>query len=183
MNRDILSIIAASELLGGICVLSGYAMIPLTGYRLEPAWQAAPGLAFGVFAMASGVALLRRKRWGVSASIAVQLLQLVSVSIVSRVRYVALAGPVAQLIVATTGVRLEAGGGGAFVAVPWSLDGTLGSLGTQAQAGFGVQPSPLAESEFTMAVNLVAFYFLWRLSDYLGRNGKPLETVIIAPAA
>jgi hypothetical protein len=181
MNRDILFIIAASELLGGICVLSGYAIIAIGGYRFDPAWQAITGIGFGVFAMASGVALLRRNRWGVPASIAVQLLQLVSISIASHLRYVVFAGPLLQFIVATTGVRLEAGGGGVFVAVPWSQDGTLGALGSHIEVGIGYQPGSLADSTFTMAINLTAIYFLWHLVDYVGKHDG-VEDALREPA-
>lgn len=183
MNRDILRIIAASELLGGIFVLAGYALLGIAGYRLNPAWQALPAVAFGVLAMASGIALFRGMRWGVRASIALQLLQVASFSIASHLRYVALAGPIVQLIVATTGVRLEFGGGGAFVAVPWSQDGTLGALGVHLEAGIGYQPGTLADSGFTMGVNLLAIYFVWRLSDAVSAKDPAARDASVAPAA
>jgi hypothetical protein len=183
MNRNILPIIAASELLGGIFVLSGYALFALAGYRLNPAWQALPAVAFGAIAMASGIALFRGSRWGVRASIAVQLLQIASFSIASHLRYVALAGPIVRMIVATTGVRLEFGGGGAFVAVPWSQDGSLGALGVHLEAGLGYQPGTLADSEFTMGVNLLAIYFLWRLSALVGAKDPAASDLSVAPAA
>ena len=166
MNRDILRIIAASELLGGILLLAGYALVPLTGYRIDPAWQALPAMAFGAFSMAGGIALYRQYPWGVRASLGVQLLQVASFSVASHFRYVAFAGPLLQLIVSTTGIRINAGGGGAFVAVPWSYDGSLGALGAHLEAGIGFQPGPLSDSTFTMAANLVAIYFLWRLSAF-----------------
>jgi hypothetical protein len=183
MKRDILRIIAASELLGGIFVLSGYALLALGGYRLNPAWQALPAVAFGAFAMVSGIALYRGRRWGVRASMLLQLLQIASFSIVSHLRYVALVGPIVQLIIATTGVRLEVGGGGAFVAVPWSQDGSLGALGVHLEAGLGFQPGTLADSEFTMGVNLLAIYFLWRLSAFVAANDSAATDVSVAPAA
>jgi hypothetical protein len=133
--------------------------------------------------MASGVALFRRNRWGVPASIGLQLFQIASFSVASHFRYVALAGPLVQLIVATTGVRLNIGGGGAFVAVPWSQDGSLGALGAHLEAGIGFQPGTLADSEFTMAVNLVAIYFLWRLFDFVGEKGRAASEESVAPAA
>lgn len=175
MKRDILTIIAASELLGGIFVLAGYAVFAATGYRLDPAWLAAPGIAFGLFSMACCIALFRGARWGVPASIGMQLLQVASVSVASHFRYVAFAGPFAQVIVATTGVRFDVGGGGAFVAFPFSQDGTLGALGTHLEVGVGFQPGTLAESGFMMAVNLVAIYFLWRLFDLTGANRRVLR--------
>jgi hypothetical protein len=183
MKRDITRLIAASELLGGIFLLSGYALLVTGGYRLDPAWQAIPGLAFGAFAMSAGIALFRGHRWGVSASLAVQALQVISMSVISHFRYVAFAGPLAQLIMATTGVRFNIGGGGAFVAVPWSQDGSLGALGANLEVGVGYQPGTLAASQFTIAVNFVAVYFLWRLLTLLGDHERPARSELVAPAA
>jgi hypothetical protein len=183
MNRDIRRLIAASELLGGIFIISGYTLLVTTGFRLDPAWQAVPGLVYGVSAMAAGIALFRGLRWGVPASVAVQALQVVSVSVISQFRYVAFAGPLAQLVVATTGVRFNVGGGGAFVAVPWSLDGSLGALGANLQAGVGFQPGTLADSQFTVAINFAAIYFLMRLIRPLRTESNTATGEVVAPAA
>ncbi|MDB4905989.1 MAG: hypothetical protein JWO05_773 [Gemmatimonadetes bacterium] len=183
MKQDILRIIAASELLGGIFALVGYALVPLAGFHFEPAWQPLTGIAFGAFAMACGIGLFRGARWGVPASISLQVSQLASFSVASHFRYVALAGPLVRVIVATTGVRFEVGGGGAFIAVPGGMDGTLGAVGVVVQAGFGFFPASLAESGFTMGVNLVAAYFLWRLAEFVGEPTPVVSQDSAAPNA
>lgn len=132
--------------------------------------------------MGAGIALFRKQRWGVPASMAVQVLQLASVSVASHFRYVAFAGPVAQLIIATTGVRLNVGGGGAFTAIPWSQDGSLGAIGANLEGGVGFQPGTLAESEFTLAINFVAIYFLWHLSAKSDEKTQAAPVEPIAPA-
>ena len=165
MNSRPLRIIATLELLGGVSVVIGYAVL-LSRYHFNPAWQVYPGLLFSLLAIAAGILLLRSHPWGVPLSLALQASQVVSLSIVSHFRYVALAGPIAQLIVATTGFYFELGGGGSFVAVPWSTDGTLGALGMSFSFGTGYRPQPLSESTLTVGINIAAVYCLWLLATF-----------------
>ena len=157
-------------------------LLHLQGYVLDPPWQAIPGLAFIALSMAAGILLLRNHRYGVPASILVQALQILSVSVPSRLRFVAVAGPIAQLIVATTGVRFEVGAGGAFVAVPWSDDGALGALGTHFEIGVGFAPGALVNSRFTVALNFAAVYFLWHLVRSVRRRDAK-NGAAVGPAA
>jgi hypothetical protein len=167
--------IAVFEILGGICVGIGYVVFLLSGYRFNPMWQAYAGLAFALLATGAGILTWRKRPWGVPLSIAVQALQVASLSVVAHFRYVALAGPLLRLIVSTTGAYFELGGGGNFVAVPWSDDGTLGALGASFAAGTGYRPQPLSESTFTVGFNVVAAYCLWRLIAFAaaGRKAAP----------
>jgi hypothetical protein len=162
MKSRSMKLVAIFELLGGVSVVIGYAAVLSRGH-FNPAWQVYPGLLFALLAITAGVLLLRSHPWGVPVSIVLQALQIVSLSIVPTFRYVALAGPVAQVIVATTGFYFELGGGGSFVAVPWSTDGTLGALGMAFSLGGGYRPQPLSESTFTIGINIAAAYSLWLL--------------------
>lgn len=176
-----IKVIAVFEILGGICVGIGYVMFLRSGYRFNPKWQAYPGLAFALLATGAGILMWRERRWGVPLSIAVQALQVLSLSLVAHVRYVALAGPLLQFIASTTGVYFELGGGGNFVAVPWSDDGTLGALGASFSVGTGYHPQPLSESTFTVGVNVAAAYCLWRLIAFAAASRKSAHVPGTAP--
>ena len=167
MARGILSIVATSELVGGILAIVGWVLIAAT-HDVQPAWSILPAFGFGLLAMLSGILLFRQHHWGVPLSIAVQVLQILSISSVGQYRYVALAGPFSQLILASNGVRLNIGAGGAFVGVPWCQDGSLEAPGVSVDVDGGVMPGSLADSGFTVAINFVALYFLWRLLDFVG---------------
>jgi hypothetical protein len=144
----------------------------LSRHHFNPAWQVYPGPLFALLAISAGILLLRSHPWGVPLSIVLQALQIVSLSIVPTFRYVALAGPVAQLILATTGFYFELGGGGSFVAVPWSSDGTLGALGMAFSMGGGYRPQPLSESTFTIGINIAVAYSLWLLVSHVAAERR-----------
>lgn len=172
MTRDKQGLIAGAQVVGGILVIAGYALFPLTGLYFDPAWQVVPPMAFGLMSMMAGIALFRQSRWAIPFSIVVQVLQLFSVSYPGHFRYVAFAGPLAQLICSTTGVRLNFGAGGAFAAFARSPDGTLGAPGVALQTGFGIQPGPMADSTLTIALNFVAIYFIYHLVDIVVERRK-----------
>jgi hypothetical protein len=182
MKNDIRLIIASSEVVGGALVLVGYALVAAFGLRPDPLWQVFPGIVFALVSIAAGWLLHRRHRWGVALSLAVQGLQIANLSLPGTLRYVAFAGPLLQLVAASTGVRLNLGGGGAFVLVPWSNDGTLRAPGVNVAIGAGYQPGLLADSQVTLAINFVALYFLWRLLTSVRTEARHTESEVHARA-
>jgi hypothetical protein len=152
--------IATVELLGGLFVLIGYGITLATLPNPLPLWVSLPGLAFGVLNVFAGVLLLRDRPLGIPASLIAQILQVVNVRWVSVLTFVAHAGLRGLVILSTTGVRLEVGAGGGFLALPTAPDGSLVNIGAQLEVGLGIQPAPLSESWLTISVNLFPIVFI-----------------------
>lgn len=168
-------LLAATELLGGIFVIAGYALIQVMQPNYLAFWQIAMAVGFGVFATSAGVALLRSHRWGVPLSLALQALQLVAISSTSHFRFVSLAGIKVRLVVASNGGALLFGGGGEFLAIPFNPNGSIKGLGNELEVGLYFGDKPLEAAALTVGINLAAAFFAWRLFVYR----KP----IVVPAA
>jgi hypothetical protein len=96
-------------------------------------------------------------------SIATQSLQVVAFSVPSAFRYVALAGLKVRIVIASNGIHVPFGGGGEFLATSRPPNGSLTAVAIELQAGVRIADQPVSASQFTIAINLVAVYFLWRL--------------------
>ena len=122
------------------------------------------GSIFFVTAAVAGAQLLRGRRLGAILSFGVQLLQVVAFSFGPR--FVARAGILGAIVFASNGLRVEGGFDGRFVATTIH-NGELDAGGTGLDFGTGFAGSPLRDSTVTVAVNLVAIYFAFRLWRYL----------------
>jgi len=120
----------------------------------------------GALTVMAGLLLLLKERTGVVPSLGVQLAQVVNFSL--GWRYVFLAGPKVTWVLASVGTLMDVGVGGNFLLTPTPSDGTLNALGYGASVYFGLMPHPLATSHWTIGVNLLAGYSVYRLWLALG---------------
>ena len=170
--------VAASELLGGIFVAVGYVMYHVARPDTLAGWQIALGLSFAVLAGYAGVQLMRGRLSGVRASIVVQLLQVVSFTVMPVARFVALAGLRAGPVISSAGIELRLRGGGDFVAIPFARDATLAAVGTGLEFGIRIALDGLASVAFD--VNVIALYFAWRLIRLLAESRSQLAESVVA---
>jgi len=159
-------LLAASELLGGILVIIAYAFTGAIQPGYMAGWQNILALSFGGLSIYAGSQLFRGKRIGLRLSAILQLLQVVSISFTPFVRFVALSGLKARLIIASNGVHFAFGGGGEFIAIPRAQDGTLTAIAMALQFTMSIAADSLAASAGTFALNFVPIFFLWHLSEF-----------------
>jgi hypothetical protein len=179
-NSSWLELLASSELLGAILTVVGYAIFVEGRPGTLAGWQVALGLIFATLAGVAGVQLWRGRTFGRRLSLAVQLLQIASLNVTPLVRYVALAGLRVGPVFSSAGVGFRVRGGGEFIAIPFSRDGTLFAVGSALEIG-GRFAADLTGSGLSFDVNLLAVYFAWRL--YRLRDAELLPAAApVAPA-
>ena len=125
------------------------------------------------FTLGAGGLLFAEERAGLAMSLVVQCLQIVQLNY--GVRFVLLAGPEINLLLSSVGVRVEAGGGGAFALLSAPPDGTLLASGVSGEANAGFMAHQLSTATWALSINVVALYFfvrLWRLDDALTAEAK-----------
>ena len=160
MTASRITVIASVQLLGGLALLIGYALTAVTARTGFADWQFFLGALFGVFSCVAAVRLHRGLPNGVQLSMIVQAIQILAITVVPSLRFVAVAGIKLRIILASTGFYWQVGFGGEFIAVPFARDGSLGALGSELSIFGAVAPRPLEQSSLTVAVNLAALYFL-----------------------
>lgn len=156
-----------SQIIGGLLMLLGVWQIT----HLEPgnihvvfspiAW------GFAALSVVAGYQLLMARPSGMVLSLFVQGLQIVSVN--AAWRYVFLAGARLTLLVSSVGLRVSAGGGGAFILTSAPPDGTLNAPGLALAFNLSIM-GELEKATWALGINLVAAYFfvrLWRLDSVL----------------
>ena len=125
----------------------------------------------------AGVLLLSRHRFGVKASLGIQLLQVFAIS--GRGHWVFAAGGVCRFLIASTGVGIQLGAGGQYQAMLESHPGVLRASG-YFLGGFFRLGTPMESAEWVVGINLVALYFarrLWRLVRGIPRLSGPRVVV------
>jgi len=122
---------------------------------------------FSALSVVGGYQLLMARPSGIVLSVFVQGLQIVSVN--AAWRYVFLAGARLMFLVSSVGLRVSAGGGGAFIFTSAPPDGTLSAPGLALSFNFSIM-GELEKATWALGINLVAAYFfvrLWRLDSEL----------------
>ncbi|MGH7653775.1 MAG: hypothetical protein ACREN6_03840 [Gemmatimonadaceae bacterium] len=173
MNQSWVRWLAYFEIVGALLILGG-------GWYRKHNALGDPVVSFPIvtyiaaaFTLGAGGLLLAEERVGVSMSLLVQCLQIVQLNY--GLRFVLLAGPEINLLLASVGTRVEVGGGGAFALLVAPPDGTLLGSGVSGEANFGFMAHQLSTATWAVAINLVALCFfvrLWRLDEALTAEAK-----------
>jgi hypothetical protein len=183
MTRHWVRFLGASQLLGGILVVSAYAVGAVAWPRAIAPWQNGLAVAFGAFVGFAGVQLLRASPRAIGLSIVAQAVQVFAATQVPGWRYVGIAGLKGQLILATNGIHVALGGGGEFIAVPWARNGSLDSIAANLETGLRIASNGLEHSTTTVGINVVAIYFLWKLVMLRAETRPPQRSgTALAPA-
>jgi hypothetical protein len=160
MHSDWTRFLGISQVLGGLLTLGGYVTFAVFQPGILVAWQHALGGVVGVGSVLAGLQLLRGQRIGYTLSLANQLLQVASFTVVPYARLVSLAGLRFALGFGQEGLHLRLGGGGEFIVLPFARDATQSAVGATLEIGTRFKLESLRQSDVSLSVNFVAAYFV-----------------------
>jgi ATP-dependent Clp protease ATP-binding subunit ClpC len=155
-------IVGWSQIIGGVLACIGQFLPRMTtaGLRFDAPIHM---LIVGVASIVAGALLLSRHRFGVKASLAIQLFQVFAIS--GRGHWVFSTGVVLRFLLTDAAVGIQAGVGGQFYASVQSIPGMLNASGVFFSGAFRFG-LPFESAEWFVGINLLALYFarrLWRL--------------------
>ena len=167
MRQTWVRFIGWSEIIGGVLMILGVWQIKHVGPGNIHFVLSAITWGFAALSIVAGAQLLMEPASGMVLSLFVQGLQIVSVN--AGWRYVFLAGPKLTLLIASVGLRVSAGGGGAFILTSAPQNGTLDAPGLAFAFNLSIM-GRLETATWALGINLLAAYFfvrLWRLDTEL----------------
>ena len=165
MRQTWVRFIGWSEIIGGVLMILGVWQIKHVGPGNIHFVLSAITWGFAALSIVAGAQLLMEPASGsvtVRAGTADRQRE-------CRVGYVFLAGPKLTLLIASVGLRVSAGGGGAFILTSAPQNGTLDAPGLAFAFNLSIM-GRLETATWALGINLLAAYFfvrLWRLDTEL----------------